>query len=90
MGWSVFSDDTKLGGMAIGPEGHAAIQHNLDRLKKWADRNLVKFSKEKCNVLQLVRNNSTHHCMLGATQLEGNLSEKDLGVLMDTKLDMSQ
>ncbi|KAK4828085.1 hypothetical protein QYF61_023145, partial [Mycteria americana] len=77
-----FADDTKLGGVAdIGQ------RHNLNRLEKWADRNLRKFSKEKCKVLHLVRNNPTHQCMLGTTQLESSLAEKVLG---DTKLNMCQ
>lgn len=90
MGQSDFIDDTKLGGMAIGPEGHAAIQYKLDRLKKRADRNPGKFSKEKWQVLHLVRNNSTRNYMLGVTQLESYLSEKDLGVLMVTMLGRNQ
>ncbi|PKU44722.1 rna-directed dna polymerase from mobile element jockey-like [Limosa lapponica baueri] len=31
-----FVDDTKVGGLADTPEGNAAIQKNLSRLKKWA------------------------------------------------------
>ncbi|KAK4827003.1 hypothetical protein QYF61_013137 [Mycteria americana] len=31
-----------------------------------------------------------HQYILGATQLENSLAEKDLGILVDTKLNMSQ
>ena len=36
---------TKLEGLADAPEGHAAIQSNLNRLEKWSDRNIMKFYK---------------------------------------------
>lgn len=41
------------------PKGCAAIQRDLDRLIKWAERNLKKFSKQKCEVLLLGRNNAS-------------------------------
>ncbi|KAK4831180.1 hypothetical protein QYF61_015650 [Mycteria americana] len=37
---SKFADDTIPGGIADMPEGHAAIQRDLEGLEKWADRNL--------------------------------------------------
>ena len=66
--------DTKLGGVADTPEGRATTPRDLDSLEKRADRNLMKF-KGKCKVLNLGRNNQY---MLGATQLESSLAEKDL------------
>lgn len=42
---SKFAGDTRLGGVAYSWKGQAAIQRDLDRLEKWADRDLVKFSK---------------------------------------------
>ena len=87
---SQFADNTNLGGVADTPEGHAANQRDLDRLWKWADRNLLKFNKGKCKVLHLGRNNPRDQYMLGATQMESGLTEKDLGILVDTKLNTSQ
>ncbi|KAK4827311.1 hypothetical protein QYF61_016561 [Mycteria americana] len=82
--------DTKLGGVADTPESRVAIQRDLNSLEEWADRNLMKFNEEKCKVLPLGRNNPRHQVMLGDTQLESSLARKDLGVLVDTKLNMSQ
>ncbi|PKU38655.1 rna-directed dna polymerase from mobile element jockey-like [Limosa lapponica baueri] len=57
---SKFTDDAKLGGVADKPEGCAAIQMDLNRMEKWANRNLMKFNKEKCKVLHLGKNSHTH------------------------------
>ena len=72
---SKFADDTKLGGVAVTPEGHAAIQRDLGRLEKWADRNLTNFNQEKCKVLHLGRNNPMHRYMLRDTHLESSMAE---------------
>jgi len=87
---SKFADDTKLGGEADTLAGCAAIQQDLDRLESWAERNLMKLHRGKCRVLQLGRNNPMHQYGLGANLLESSSVERDLGVLVDDRLTMSQ
>lgn len=63
--------DKELGGLVDIADDYAAIQRDLDKLKKWADRNLVKFSKG---------NNSKHQD--AANLLESSSAgKKALGVL---------
>ncbi|KAK4806402.1 hypothetical protein QYF61_016252 [Mycteria americana] len=45
---SKLADDSRLGGVALGPGGRAAVPRDLGRLERWAGRDLMQFSKGKC------------------------------------------
>ena len=87
---SEFADDTKLRENVNLSEVRKALQSGLDKLEHWVAANGMKFKKTKFTFLHFGHNNPRERYRLEVEWLEDYIEEKDLGVLVDTQLNMSQ
>ncbi|PKU37747.1 rna-directed dna polymerase from mobile element jockey-like [Limosa lapponica baueri] len=83
------AQNTKMCGMVDMLAGSDTIQRDLDRLERLACVNLMKFKQAKCKVLHFDHSNPKQKYRLDGQWIESIPEEKDLGVLVDEKLNMS-
>ena len=94
---ALYADDTKIWRRIESWEDHLALQEDINSLHSWSVYNKMKFHPLKCKVLRVTLNHIEDYrtiplpyCIFNYS-LNGNFldfvdSEKDLGVLITTKL----
>ena len=95
---SLFADDSKVFTRIVAekniknkvkpaPTGNEVLQRDLENIKKWADKWKMEFNVDKCKVMHLGRLNQCQEYSMGGKNLQVTTEEKDLGVLIDNKLE---
>ena len=95
---ALYADDTKLWRKITCDEDIIKLQDDIGYLHKWAELNKMKFHPQKCKVVSVHSKPSplsmlpfvTSHYHLGNNLLAYADSEKDLGILINKKLNFNE
>ena len=96
---SLFADDSKLFSRIInnrnkkvkyGDNGSKMLQKDLDTVLEWANKWKMEFNVDKCKIMHLGNSNPKNSYNMGGRTLEETSEERDLGVLIDNKLDFGK
>ena len=88
---SLYADDLKLSRIIKNINDSLLLQSYLTSVKKWDDRNQLELNSSKCQSITFNRTRRSVFAMyhLGAAKLKRVSEVKDLGVILDAKLDFS-
>ncbi|CAL4121882.1 unnamed protein product, partial [Meganyctiphanes norvegica] len=96
---SLFADDSKVFSRIVseknknkcnGANGNEVLQGDLDRIKEWADKWKMEFNVDKCKMMHLGSSNPKSNYTMGGANLAITTEERDLGVLIDDKLEFDK
>lgn len=87
----LYADDMKAYRIISSDDDIAALQQDLDTLHLWCVRNKLKINIDKCAIMHFSRSHTQRptNYNLGGQLLPKPTIIKDLGVLIDTKLDFN-
>ena len=82
----IFADDTKMFRSLKTPADALTLQEDISNLQKWSKTWQLSFNETKCKVLHLGPSNPNHNYIMNGITLESLEKEKDLGIIIDSKL----
>ena len=90
---ALYADDTKIWREIISEHDQVCLQNDINNLYKWSVDNMMKFHPDKCKVLAVTNKRLTYELpfyeyfySLNDALLDYVESEKDLGVVINSKL----
>ena len=93
---SLFADDSKIFTRIVDSEnedkvyentGRDVLQQDLANVLEWAKKWKMEFNVDKCKIMHIGNKNPKYNYNMDGKDLQETLKEKDLGVLIDYKLD---
>ena len=84
-----FADDTKLFGVATKYEDQLSLQDDLNKLLEWSIDWQMLFNIDKCKVMHLGKSDNPYCYQLQGIALEDVAEEKDLGIIINSDLKVS-
>ena len=95
---SLFADDSKLFSRIMtnrkskfkDVNGSKRLQKDLNKVVEWAEKWKMEFNIDKCKIMHLGYNNPKNVYSMGNTTLNATEEERDLGVIIDNKLDFGK
>ena len=95
---ALYADDTKIWRSIIAESDHQILQNDINYLNDWAKLNKMNFHPQKCKVISVQNKPSPlavlpfvgFHYHLGENLLEYADNEKDLGVIINSKLNFNE
>ena len=85
-----FADDLKVFRAITGQNERASLQRDLDELVKWSEKWQMKFNFDKCKIMHVGRQHIRDPYLMGGQVLAVTQQEKDLGIILNTKLGSSE
>ena len=81
-----YADDTKLAMKVPNKRECRRMQEDITRISNWADRNMMSFNVNKCDILHLGRRNLKHVYRMNGVDIGEASSVRDLGLIVQDDL----